>query len=84
MIAEFPSIAKNLAINEVTGYVIESYPNWLIHSHTYRLLHQSPHILFILINEKQRVTNQNEIHCYMVYKIVGIASTITIRNDSSY
>lgn len=46
---------------------------------TYRLLYLGPPVLFIFIYWKDRITNQNEIHCYRAYKIIDNASIITIK-----
>lgn len=46
---------------------------------TYHLLYLGPPILFIFIYWKDRITNQNEIHCYRAYTIIDNASIITIK-----
>lgn len=72
----------SFAINRVTWYVNESFPICLIPLYTYLLLYQGPPILFMFVHWKDRVRNQNEIHCYIVYKIIDNVSIITI--NSSY
>lgn len=78
LIAKFTPSGENLAINKVTWYVNKSSLFCLVPSDTFCLLYQGQPMLFIFIHWKNRVTNQKEIPCYRVYKIINNASIITI------
>lgn len=63
---KIPTAGENKAVNKVAWYVNESCSIYLS-----SIVPRSTHV-------RTRVTNQNEIHCHRVYKIISDTSIITI------